>query len=289
MNIKSEFRKQFHRRLPNTHKGDYGRIFILAGSVGMSGACYLTSMAALRSGAGLVTVGVPKSLLLPLSRRMTEAMMKGFVETKDGTLSRSAFKQIQSFLKTQDVLAVGPGLSQNSETQEVIRKIILSSNKPMVIDADGLNAFVGHINLLRKLKTNSILTPHRGEFVRLFGGVIPKMESERKKRALDIARKFKAVLVLKGHHTVVASPKGEVYVNETGNAGMATGGSGDVLTGIIAAMLGQKIETFKAACFGVYIHGLAGDLAAKDKSETSMVASDIIACLPKAFKKNIAQ
>lgn len=285
MNLKQEFKKYFRKRLPTSHKGDYGRIFVLAGSRGMSGACYLTSMAALRSGAGLVTVGVPESLLLPLSRRMTEAMMKGLPETKKGSLSQNAHRQIQSFLKTQDVLAVGPGLSQNSETQALIRKTILGSHKPMVIDADGLNAFKGKTNLLRKLKADAILTPHPGEFVRLFGGSISKTESERKKRSSEIARKFKVQLVLKGHDTVVASPNGEIYINQTGNPGMATGGSGDVLTGIIAAMLGQKIEPFKAACFGVSIHGLAGDLAANEKTETSMVASDIIDCLPRAFKK----
>ena len=251
----------------------------------MSGACYLTSMAALRSGAGLVTVGVPKSLVLPLSRKMTEAMMKGLPETKEGTLSRAAHKQIKLFLKTQDVLAAGPGLSQNSETQAVLRKVISDSTRPMVIDADGLNALKGKINLLQKLKAPAILTPHPGEFVRIFGGSLPKSEPERKKRALETAKKFKIVLVLKGHQTVVTSPKGEVYMNQTGNPGMATGGSGDVLTGIVAAMLGRKIEPFKAACFGVYVHGLAGDLAAKEKGEISLIAGDIIEVLPKAFKK----
>jgi len=285
MNIVKELRTEFQPRLPHTHKGDYGRIFILAGSFGMSGACYLTSMAALRSGVGLVTVGVPKSLVLPLSRKMTEAMMKGLPETKEGTLSWAAHQQIKLFLKTQDVLAAGPGLSQNSETQAVIRKVISDSTRPMVIDADGLNALKGKINLLQKLKAPAILTPHPGEFVRIFGGSLPKSELERKKRALETAKKFKIVLVLKGHQTVVTSPKGEVYMNQTGNPGMATGGSGDVLTGIVAAMLGQKIEPFKAACFGVYVHGLAGDLAARGKGETSMIASDIIHCLPQVFKR----
>lgn len=285
MNIQSEFRKHFRARRTTSHKGDYGRIFVLAGSRGMSGACYLASMAALRSGAGLVTVGVPESLVLPLSRKMTEAMMKELPETKEGTLSSKAYQRIQTFLKTQDVLAVGPGLSRNSETQAVIRKTILNSREPMVIDADGLNAFKGKANLLRKLWAPTVLTPHSGEFVRLFGESILKTESNRKKRASETAQKFKVVIVLKGHHTIVASPKGKVYINATGNPGMATGGSGDVLTGIIAAMLGQKIEPYKAACFGVYLHGLAGDLAAKEKGEISLVASDIIEYLPVAFRK----
>ena len=286
MDIKKEFQKHFKKRPRASHKGDYGRIFVLAGSHGLSGACYLTSMAAFRSGAGLVTVGVPKSLVLPLTRRLTEAMMKGFPETKEGSLGQTACKQIQSFLKTQDVLAIGPGLSQNSETQKAIRKIILSSHKPMVIDADGLNAFKSMPHLFKKLKAPVILTPHPGEFVRLFGGKISERDQERKKRALHIARQFRVVLVLKGHHTIVASPEGEVYVNRTGNPGMATGGSGDVLTGIIAAFLGQGIEPFKAACFGVYIHGLAGDLAAYERGEISLIASDIIHFLPHAFQKS---
>ncbi len=284
MNIPKELKRHFKRRIPQTHKGDYGRIFVVAGSVGMSGACYLTSAAALRTGAGLVTVGVPKSLLLPLTRKMTEAMMKGLPETKEGSLSLAAQKPVSSFLKTQDVLAIGPGLSQNSETQTVIRKIVLGSQKPTVIDADGLNAFVGKVSLLKKVAARPLLTPHTGEFIRLFGGTIPKSDLERKQRAIEVAKNFKIILVLKGHHTVVASPKGHVYVNTTGNPGMATAGSGDVLTGIIAAMLGQKIEPFRAACFSVYLHGLAGDLAAKEKGEASLVASDIINCIPKAFQ-----
>ena len=287
MNIPQELKRQFKRRSLQTNKNDYGRIFVVAGSAGVSGACYLTSMSALRAGAGLVTVGVPKSLLLPLSRKMTEVMMKALPETKEGSLASAAHKPAGSFLKTQDVLAIGPGLSQNSETQTAIRKIILASQKPMVIDADGLNAFKGKSALLKKLRSSAILTPHSGEFVRLFGGKAPISESERRKKAAEVARKFKIVLVLKGHRTVVASPKGNVYVNTTGNPGMATAGSGDVLTGIIAAMLGQKIEPFRAACFGVYLHGLAGDLAAKEKGEASMIASDIIHFLPRAFQKTV--
>lgn len=285
MNIKKEFQKYFHKRPLTSHKGDFGRVFVLAGSEGLSGACYLTSMAALRSGAGLVTVGVPKILVLSLARRLTEAMMKPLPQTKDGTLSRRASTPVLNFLKTQDVLAIGPGLSLNRETQSVICKTALSSKKPMVIDADGLNAFKGKTNLLRKLKAPAILTPHSGEFIRLFSGKMPKGDQMRKLKALQAAKTYRTVIVLKGHHTVVASPEGAVYINKTGNPGMATGGSGDVLTGVIAAMLGQKVKPFEAACFGVFIHGLAGDLAAKKKGEISLVAGDILNALPLAFQK----
>lgn len=285
MDLQKRFSRILFPRKPNTHKGNYGRIFILAGSAGMSGACVLTSRAAVRSGAGLVTVGVPKSLLLPLSKRFTEAMAKALPETSAGSLSMKALKPISDFLKTQDILAVGPGLSQNAETETLIRKIVTISRKPMVIDADGLNAFSRKINLLHNLKANAILTPHPGEFVRLFGGKIPKTEIERVNCARSVAKKFNVVLVLKGHRTVVASPGGSIFVNSTGNPGMATGGSGDVLTGVIAALLGQKLEPFDAASIGVYVHGLAGDLAKKEFGEISLQASDLIDYLPKAFLK----
>ena len=287
MDIKKEFRKHFRSRPRASHKGDYGRILILAGSRGLSGACYLTSMAALRSGAGLVTVGVPKSLVLPLAKRLTEAMMKGLPETRQGTLSRMALRPIRRFLDTQDVLALGPGLSLNRETQTVVRHTVLQSKKAMVIDADGLNAFKGQADLFRKCKAPAILTPHAGEFIRLFGGPIPKGEKLRKERAISTAEKYRVIVVLKGHHTVVASPVGKVYVNQTGNPGMATGGSGDILTGVIAAMLGQSMQPFEAACFGVFIHGLAGDLAAKKRGEISLVAGDIVEALPAAFQNMI--
>ena len=285
MNIKSKIRNKLLSRKTDSHKGDYGRVFILAGSRGMSGACVLTSLAALRSGAGLVTVGVPASLCGPLARRLAEAIMKPLPETHDGTVSKKAIPIIRKFLSSQDVLAVGPGLSQNSETQSVVRKLILESQIPMVIDADGLNSFKGKSDLLKNIKAPTVLTPHPGEFVRLFGGQKPKGDFERRKRALEISIEYKVVVVLKGHHTVVASPRGEIYINQTGNPGMATGGSGDVLTGIISAFLGQRLSPFDAACFGVYVHGLVGDLAAKDKGEISLIAGDLIDFLPKAFSK----
>ncbi len=274
---------RLRRRAPDSHKGDYGRVFVAAGSRGMSGACVLSSYGALLAGAGLVTAGVPRGLTAPLTRVFREPMFRPFPETKDGTLSRKAYSGIMKFLATQDVLAIGPGLSQNRETRALIRKIVAGCHKPMVLDADGLNAFAGDARLFEKLKAPAVLTPHPGEFVRLFGGVKPEGDTDRKKRALEAAKKYRVVLVLKGHRTVVASPDGKVYVNRTGNPGMATGGAGDVLTGIIAAMLGQGIDPFPAACFGVYIHGLAGDCAARKKGQHSLLAGDIIDCLPEAF------
>ena len=285
MDIKKTFQNYFRPRPKTAHKGDFGRIFILAGSEGLSGACFLASMAALRSGAGLVTVGVPKCLVSPLARRLTEAMMLPLPQTKEGTLSKSAYSKIKRYSDTQDILALGPGLSMNFQTQTLIRRVFLESKKPMIIDADGINAFQGKVDLFKKAKASVILTPHAGEFVRLFGGPKPQSDPERKRRALAIAKKYGVVIALKGHHTVVASPNGKIYMNKTGNPGMATGGSGDVLTGVIAAMLGQHAEPYLAACFGVFIHGLAGDLAKKEKGEISLVAGDILNALPLAFQK----
>ena len=288
MNPSKAIGKLLGSRPRDSHKGDYGRVFILAGSRGMSGACVLTAQAALRSGAGLVTVGMPKSLTNSLARRFAEAMTKPLPEMKSGTLSKRAFPLIMKFLGTQDVLAIGPGLSQNRETQTLIRRIVLQATKPMVIDADGLNALKGHADFLNKLKSAAILTPHPGEYGRLFGVRVPEGDRERRKQVLRTARRYGVIIALKGHHTVVASPQGKVYVNRTGNPGMATGGSGDVLTGVIAALLAQKkINPFSAACIGVFIHGLAGDLVRKKKGEISLIAGDLVEVLPQVFQKAV--
>jgi ADP-dependent NAD(P)H-hydrate dehydratase / NAD(P)H-hydrate epimerase len=287
MNIKKELKSSLGKRKRRSHKGDYGRILVLAGSRGMSGACYLASNAALRSGAGLVTVGLPKSLVNPLSRRFTEAMMLPLAETSRGTLSVRARTAIKKNLRKQDVLVIGPGLSTNKETQSLVRQIVSTSEKPMVIDADGLNAFKGKASRFKKLKVAVVLTPHEGEFNRLFGGGKMKSESDRKKKAITAARKYRVTVVLKGHRTVVASPDGATYINRTGNPGMATGGSGDVLTGVIGAMLGHHIDPFSSACIGVHVHGRAGDLASKKVGELSLIAGDILDFLPDAFRTTL--
>lgn len=289
MTLKTEIQKLFPKRKANTHKGDYGKVFILAGSRGLSGACILSAQAAMRSGAGLVTVGVPESLGLVMARRLTEAMWKTLPETKEGTIAFSAFSQISQFLKSQDVFAIGPGLSRNSSTQQLIRNLILSSAKPIVIDADALNAFQGRAHLFLKTKAPAILTPHPVEFVRLFGGNVPRTKTERIHRAKEAAKKFKVTLVLKGNESVIASSDGQVFINSTGNPGMATGGTGDVLTGMIAALLGQGLKPFDAARAGVYIHGLAGDLAVKKIGEVSLIASDLIEHLRAAFRSVIGR
>lgn len=287
MTILEEIRKKWKPRPAASHKGDFGRVFVLAGSRGLTGAAHLSSTAALRAGAGLVTLGVPEKIYSILARREAEVMVRPFPSTAGGSFSFRAFEPALDFLKTQDVLAIGPGLSQNPETQKFVREIIRQSRVPLVLDADALNALKGHANLLRKCRGRAVLTPHPGEFVRVFGGKLSAADSVRKRRAAETAKKFGILLVLKGNHTLVAHRDGKIYLNRTGNPGMATGGTGDVLTGVIAALIGQKFSLWDAARFGVYLHGLAGDLAAKKIGEVGLAAGDILNDLPAAIQSSL--
>ncbi len=283
--IEREIRRAWPPRPRRANKKDFGRVFILAGSRGLTGAAILTSFAALRAGAGLVTLGCPDKVYPVLARRHPEVMVHPFPSTPAGSLAESGFSAISRFLKTQDVMALGPGLGRHPNTERLIRKILLHSSIPLIVDADAVNALEGWGQLLKKCKKIPILTPHPGEFVRAFSGKKPQTDQERKKRALETAHAFRIVLALKGYRTVVASPSGRIYVNPTGNPGMATGGTGDVLTGIIAALRGQGMNPYNAACFGVYLHGLAGDLAVRKMGEVSLVAGDLVEFLPQAIQQ----
>jgi len=262
---------------------------ILAGSARLTGAAVLCSEAAMRAGAGLVTLGIPASLNTAIIKiKPKEVMTFPLTATKTGALSSKAHKKIKDFSRNVDVLAIGPGLGHEGSTQKLIRTVIAKINKPMVIDADGLNALSGHLNLLRATSQGLrtiILTPHPGEMACLLGVSVKKVQSGRKELARKFAREHKIILVLKGHHTIVADKKGELYINKTGNPGMATAGSGDVLSGMIAAFLGQGLNAFEAAKYAVYLHGLAGDIAARDKTQISLIASDIIDRIPEAIKR----
>ena len=286
--IEQAIRKAWPPRPKHANKKDFGRIFILAGSRGLTGAAALASFGALRAGAGLVTLGCPDKVYPILARRHPEVMVRPFPSTSDGFFSEKGFSSVLRFSRNQDVLALGPGLGRDPGTQRLVRRLVPSTFLPLVVDADGVNAFQGHTELLKHSKRTPILTPHPGEFVRVFGGKKPRSDAERKKRALETAKKFKIILVLKGYRTVVSASDGSSCVNPTGNPGMATGGTGDVLTGIIAALLGQGMGPFDAARFGVYLHGLAGDLAAKKLGEVSLVAGDLIEFLPQAIKLVLA-
>jgi NAD(P)H-hydrate epimerase len=273
-----------HRK-PNAYKNQFGHVCVLAGSPGMMGAAALTSLAAMRCGAGLVTVGVPKSLNAVLQKKISPVVMTWpLAETKAQTLALSALTQIKQSFAKFDVFALGPGLSGHASTRRFIQGIVGLSPWPLVIDADALNALAGRLDILTKTKTLKVLTPHQGEMSRLIGIPVKRVEMDRSKIAQTVARKYNCVVLLKGHRTVVAAPGKKVYMNKTGNPGMATAGSGDVLTGMIAAFIAQGLPGFEAARCAAYLHGRAGDLAAREKTSLSMIASDIIDEIPNALK-----
>ena len=271
-------------RKRDAHKGNFGRILIIAGSSGMMGAACLTARACLRAGAGLVTLAVPNSLLPIAACKLTCAMTTPLPETKSQSFSQEAEEKILSLAENMDVVALGPGLSQHPDTIMMVQSLLPKLNKPIVLDADGLNAIAHHPEILRTRKNITIITPHPGEFSRLTGQKIHEISKDRLNIAQKFATDFHCFVVLKFAPTMVVDSN-QYYQNTTGNPGMATGGSGDVLTGIIAAFLGQGLDAFAACQLGVYIHGKAGDLAALKYGEISMIASDILDCLPKAIQK----
>ena len=279
---------QLLRRKANTNKSDFGHIFILAGSSSYSGAAVLCAEAALRSGSGLVTLGIPQSLNSPLIRiKPEEIMTLPLPETASGSLSIKAYAKIKFFAQKVNIIVIGPGLTRDKSTQALVRRVIKNITKPMLIDADGLNALTGYLKLLlltSDSRSTTILTPHPGEMARLLGISVKEVQKNRRGLVLKFSRRYKTTLVLKGYHTLVGDSKGSLYLNKTGNPGMASAGSGDVLAGMISAFLGQGLDAFSAAKYGVYLHGLAGDLAAEEKTQISLIASDIIGKIPEAIK-----
>ena len=272
-------------RIENAHKGDYGRILILAGSRGMTGAAFLSSEGALLTGSGLITNGIPESLNCVMEVKLTEVMTLPLPETKDATLSLKAKSQILSFSEKCDAVAIGPGLGRNEETKKLVKELVGKIEKPIVLDADGINALDGDLEIIKSREGVTVITPHPGEMARLTGKSISEIQSKRKDVAKNVAELTGAVVCLKGHRTVVADSSGFVYVNETGNSGMATGGTGDILTGMITSFIGQKISASSAAIISVYLHGMAGDIAAEKKGQFSTRAKDVIESIPEAFGK----
>ncbi len=272
-------------RMPDTHKGDVGRVFLLAVSRELSGAAALCVTGALRVGAGLVTLGLPASLHPPMVQKLTESMFKVLPETKEGSLSLQGFPNIVSTCERMDAVAIGPGLSQQTQTKELVRQLLPKIPKPLVLDADGLNAVAEDLSVFQKLLLPIIITPHPGEMGRLIRQSAEDIQRDRERTAKEFAKRYKVVVVLKGHHTVVASYDGSVYINDTGNPGMASGGCGDVLTGMIAGLLGQRLSLFDAARLGVYLHGLAGDLAAQEKGTIGLIATDLADRIPQAIRE----
>ncbi|MFH2137572.1 MAG: NAD(P)H-hydrate dehydratase [Candidatus Omnitrophota bacterium] len=280
-----KIKADFLKRKKDAHKGDFGHLFVLAGSRGLTGAACLCTQAALLSGAGLVTLGIPESLNPIVAKKLTEAMTKPLPETKAGSLGLKAFTQMKILFNKVDALAIGPGLSQNPQTQKLVRKIVREIDLPMVIDADGLNALAGHTEILKKRTSATVITPHPGEMGRLLGVSSQRIQKNRRKLAKSFSCRYNMITVLKGQGTIIASPDARIAVNTTGNPGMAKAGTGDVLTGIIAAFLAQGQDSFEAVRLAVYIHGLAGDIAVKEKGQISLLATDIIDKLPQAFKQ----
>ena len=270
------------RREPSAHKGRFGHVLVLAGSTGFAGAACLTAQAALRSGAGLVTVGVPESLLPVVASKVTACMTHPFREVAGGAFALGALPEILAFARRCTVVALGPGIGRHRSTERLVHALIRSLECPVVLDADGLNAFEGQAEVLDKAKKPLVLTPHPGEMARLTGLSTAEVQGNRPQVARDFAAKHGAVVALKGHRTVVTNGR-QVYENETGNPGMASGGTGDVLTGMVAGLLAQGLELFGATCLAVYLHGLAADLAVTATGEQALVATDLLAHLGSAF------
>jgi NAD(P)H-hydrate epimerase len=273
-----------------SHKGNYGHVLIIAGSNGKTGAAIMAAKACLRSGAGLVTLGIPKSLADVFQSRVTEEMILALPDKGDGTLSQRASRVILNFLNERaTTLAIGPGIGISSDTKKLMDILIKTSTTPMLIDADGINSLKGERAIFSKSKAPIILTPHLGEMVRLLGkqkgGSVKTQDIERNRINIPVsfAKETGTYLVLKGVPTIIAGPDGMAYINSTGNPGMASAGTGDVLTGMISAFLGQGLSPIHASILGVYMHGFAGDSAAAEKGEHPLIATDIIEKIPFAF------
>jgi NAD(P)H-hydrate epimerase len=274
-----------HKRDPESNKGSYGHVLVLGGSVGKVGAPSMAAMAALRCGAGLVSVATPRSAQPMVAGFAPEIMTILLDETSSGGFSVINFDRMRSIVEGKRVIAVGPGAGQEEETKQFLRAFVDRCEVPIILDADGLNAFAGHAEELTSIRHPLILTPHPGEMARLTGQSLKEIQANRVNVARWFAEEHGCYLVLKGHRTLIAEPNGEVWINTTGNAGMATGGTGDVLTGIIAGIISQFPDRIRDAVIAaVYLHGLAGDLAAKEMGERSMIATDLITQLPAAFK-----
>ena len=273
-------RRCLPRRDPAGHKGNFGKVLCVCGSVGYTGAPIFASRAAVRTGAGLVFLAVPQSVWPVAAVKSDEAMPFPLPETAEGKLSLAAEEAIRARAAECDAVLLGCGLGRSWQTDALVRNL-LDIDKPLVLDADGLNALGGHTELLKRRRAATILTPHEGEFLRLGGD----LSAPRAAAAAAFSQKCGVYLVLKGHRTVLAAPDGRMAVNPTGNSGMAKGGSGDVLAGMILSLLGQGCEAFDACCAAAWLHGRAGDRAASDKGERGMTPTDLLEQIPYAMKE----
>ena len=265
-------------RAPDAHKGDFGRVLLLCGSRGYTGAAALAAMGALRTGAGLVSLGVPESIYVIEAVKLTEAMVFPLPE-EQGMLSQNAIPEILQRMQKADVVLAGCGLGQSEGTFAVVKAVLQNARCPVVLDADGINVMVGHKDILYERQYPTILTPHPGEFQRLFPGEYADPVAAAELAACSLG----CVMVLKGHETVITDAK-ECYINRTGNPGMAVGGSGDLLAGMIASLIGQGLSATKASAVAVWLHGAAGDLCAREMGQYGMLPSDMVEILPRLMK-----
>jgi hydroxyethylthiazole kinase-like uncharacterized protein yjeF len=273
-------------RLAESNKGNYGHVLVVGGSLGKAGAAAMAGMSALRAGAGLSTVATPKSVLGTVAGFHPELMTEPLAETDVGTIAASARNRIEELEKGKSVLAIGPGISRNPETADLVRRLIAASQASSVLDADGLNAFEGHPDELNGRGRTLVITPHPGEMARLLGCTVADVQKDRLNVARKFARDHELIVVLKGHRTLVVRPSGEAWVNTTGNPGMSTGGTGDILTGMVSGMIAQNSkQAFEAVLAAVHLHGLAGDVMRESVGEHSLVATDLLHGLPEAFRR----
>jgi hydroxyethylthiazole kinase-like uncharacterized protein yjeF len=275
-------------RAADSHKGDFGRVLVVAGSLGRSGAAHLAAIGALRSGAGLVTIATPKSCLAIVAAMAPEYMTEGLEETTSGTVDYAALDRVLEF--KADVIAVGPGLGQSPGTAAFVHGLLERAGVPIVLDADALNAFSGDPDrLMGRDGVDVVITPHPGEMARLLNISVEAVQHDRLRHATEFAARHRVHVVLKGHRTIIAGPDNRAFINLTGNSGMATGGTGDLLTGMIAAWFGQLLDAEAACKLAVYLHGAAGDLAEADEGDVALVAGDVGARLGDAVMELTAR
>lgn len=275
----------FPPRPADAHKGSFGHLLVVAGSVGKTGAAQMAGRAALRSGAGLVTIACPLSQQPVIAALGMETMTEPLAETASQSLALKARERLLELAARVEALALGPGLSLDPETQALARELVQEVRRPMVVDADGLSALAGHLDLLARAPAPRCLTPHPGEMARMLGTTVAEVQADRIEVVRAFCRRHRAYVALKGARTVVGEPGGKIFLNPTGNPGMASGGAGDVLTGMIGAFLARGMEPLQALQAGVYLHGLAGDLARDDKGEEGLVAGDILEAVPAAIRR----
>lgn len=271
-------------RKTDTHKGTYGRVGVTGGSKGMTGAVALALKACLRSGSGLVYSIVPDSLSDIISILVTESVSIPVKGSEEGYFNKNSIDNIKEAIHRLDCLVLGPGMGIDKERIELVKDILLFTDKPIVLDADGINCVSKDKEALSSRQNVTVITPHPAELARLLDVTVEKIQSDRIKYCRYTATTYNTITVLKGSNTVISSPKGEVYINTTGNPGMSTAGSGDVLSGMIASFIGQKIEPLDAAIAGVFLHGLAGDIGTKEKGEYGLIAGDIVENIPYAIE-----